>query len=121
MNVWHRSSHVQHMRSSFHISAMIQIRNVPEALHRELKSRAALAGMSLSDYLLNETRKGAGTSYIGHLLGAASIVLEHGGDEEQAMAGMLHDAVEDQGAHQADAITQRFGPRVAAIVLGCTS
>ena len=33
---------------------MIQIRNVPEGLHRELKSRAALAGMSLSDYLLLE-------------------------------------------------------------------
>jgi plasmid stability protein len=36
---------------------MIQIRNVPEALHRQLKSRAALAGMSLSDYLLNEIRQ----------------------------------------------------------------
>ena len=39
------------------MSAMIQIRNVPDALHRELKSRAALAGMSLSDYLLNEVRQ----------------------------------------------------------------
>ncbi len=39
-----------------HMGAMIQIRNVPEALHRELKSRAALAGMSLSDYLLGEIR-----------------------------------------------------------------
>jgi plasmid stability protein len=36
---------------------MIQIRNVPEALHRKLKSRAALAGMSLSDYLLAELRR----------------------------------------------------------------
>jgi plasmid stability protein len=36
---------------------MIQIRNVPEALHRRLKSRAALAGMSLSDYLLSEIRE----------------------------------------------------------------
>lgn len=35
---------------------MIQIRNVPAALHRRLKSRAALAGMSLSDYLLGEIR-----------------------------------------------------------------
>jgi antitoxin FitA len=39
------------------MSEMIQIRNAPEALHRRLKSRAALAGMSLSDYLLNETRE----------------------------------------------------------------
>ena len=38
---------------------MIQIRNVPDALHRRLKSRAALAGMSLSDYLLNEIRRAA--------------------------------------------------------------
>jgi antitoxin FitA len=39
------------------MSAMIQIRNVPEALHRKLKSRAALAGMSLSDYLLAGLRQ----------------------------------------------------------------
>ncbi len=39
------------------MSTMIQIRNVPGALHRELKSRAALAGMSLSDYLLTELRQ----------------------------------------------------------------
>jgi plasmid stability protein len=36
---------------------MVQIRNVPDALHRRLKSRAALAGMSLSDYLLDEIRR----------------------------------------------------------------
>jgi antitoxin FitA len=39
------------------MSRMIQIRNVPDALHRRLKSRAALAGMSLSDYLLSEIRQ----------------------------------------------------------------
>ena len=41
------------------MTAMIQIRNVPDALHRRLKSRAALAGMSLSDYLLREIRQTA--------------------------------------------------------------
>ena len=41
------------------MSSMVQIRNVPEALHRRLKSRAALAGMSLSDYLLREIRQAA--------------------------------------------------------------
>jgi plasmid stability protein len=40
-----------------HMSKMIQIRNVPDALHRTLKSRAALEGMSLSDYLLAELRR----------------------------------------------------------------
>jgi antitoxin FitA len=39
------------------MGAMVQIRNVPDALHRQLKSRAALAGMSLSDYLLSEIRQ----------------------------------------------------------------
>jgi plasmid stability protein len=39
------------------MSTMIQIRNVPDALHRRLKSRAALAGMSLSDYLLQQIRE----------------------------------------------------------------
>jgi antitoxin FitA len=41
------------------MGVMVQIRNVPEALHRQLKSRAALAGMSLSDYLLSEIRQAA--------------------------------------------------------------
>ena len=41
------------------MSKMIQIRNVPDALHRRLKARAAMAGMSLSDYLLSEIRESA--------------------------------------------------------------
>ena len=46
---------------------MIQIRNVPDALHRRLKSRAALAGMSLSDYLLSEIRHVAERPTLGEL------------------------------------------------------
>jgi hypothetical protein len=42
------------------MSKMIQIRNVPDSLHRELKARAAMHGMSLSDYLLFEIRRSAG-------------------------------------------------------------
>lgn len=42
-----------------HMATMIQIRNVPDTLHRRLKARAALAGMSLSDYLLSEIREAA--------------------------------------------------------------
>lgn len=44
---------------ALHMSTMIQIRNVPDQLHRQLKARAAMAGMSLSDYLLNEIRHAA--------------------------------------------------------------
>ena len=68
----------------------------------------------------HQKRKGTDTPYVSHLLGVASLVLEHGGDEEQAMAAMLHDAVEDQGAHLEPVIRERFGARVADIVLGCT-
>ena len=67
-----------------------------------------------------QKRKGTHTPYVSHLLGVASLVLEHGGDEEQAIAAMLHDAIEDQGAHLEPIIRQRFGARVADIVLGCT-
>lgn len=44
------------MKYAQHMSKMIQLRNVPDALHRTLKARAAMAGMSLSDYLLAEIR-----------------------------------------------------------------
>ena len=49
------------------MSTMIQIRNVPDALHRQLKSRAALAGMSLSDYLLSEIREVAARPTVAEL------------------------------------------------------
>jgi GTP pyrophosphokinase len=68
----------------------------------------------------DQIRKGSEIPYISHLLGVASLVLEHGGDEDHAIAGLLHDAIEDQGAHQEPIIRERFGARVADIVLGCT-
>jgi (p)ppGpp synthase/HD superfamily hydrolase len=80
---------------------------------------ARAAAFSLAIHA-RQTRKGSGTPYIAHLLGVASIVLEHGGDEEQAVAGLLHDAIEDAGAHQEAVIADQFGSRVAAIVRGCT-
>ena len=64
--------------------------------------------------------EGYGYAYISHLLAVTAIVLEYGGDEEQAIEAMLHDAIEDQGAHQEPAIAAQFGPRVARIVRGCT-
>ena len=67
-----------------------------------------------------QLRKGSDAPYASHLFGVASLVLEHGGDEDQAIAAMLHDAIEDQGAQLEPVIRQRFGERVADIVLGCT-
>jgi len=68
-----------------------------------------------------QTRKATEVPYIAHLLSVAALVLEDGGDEEEAIAGLLHDAVEDQGgAPVLGEIRRRFGERVARIVEGCT-
>ena len=67
-----------------------------------------------------QTRKGTDIPCVSHLLVWPASSLEHGGDEEQAIAAMLHDAVEDQGSHLEPIIRERFGARVADIVLGCT-
>jgi GTP pyrophosphokinase len=68
-----------------------------------------------------QLRKGAGIPYIAHLLAVAAIVLEAGGSEDEAIAALLHDAVEDQGgALVLRSIRERFGEPVADIVLGCT-
>jgi (p)ppGpp synthase/HD superfamily hydrolase len=66
-------------------------------------------------------RKGTNIPYVAHLLGVTALVLESGGDEDQAIAALLHDAVEDQGGMETlDEIRKRFGERVATIVAGCT-
>jgi GTP pyrophosphokinase len=68
-----------------------------------------------------QLRKNTDTPYVAHALAVASLVLEDGGDEDEAIAALLHDAVEDGGgAETADEIRRRFGDRVAAIVDGCT-
>ena len=68
-----------------------------------------------------QTRKGTTMPYIGHLLAVTSIVIENGGTEDEAIAALLHDAVEDQGGAQIrEEIRRRFGDNVAAIVDGCT-
>jgi hypothetical protein len=68
-----------------------------------------------------QRRKGSGTPYAAHLLGVASLVLEDGGSEDEAIAALLHDAVEDQGGRaRLDEIKREFGNRVAHIVEGCT-
>ncbi|MGH8190702.1 MAG: HD domain-containing protein [Rhodanobacteraceae bacterium] len=72
-----------------------------------------------------QVRKGTAIPYIAHPMAVASLVLDHGGDEDQAIAALLHDVVEDcepfaDGVPHAVTIESRFGPRVATIVLACT-
>ena len=74
----------------------------------------------------NQLRKGTQIPYVTHLMAVAGLVLEHGGNENEAIAGLLHDAIEDQAEHNGGAevlrseISNRFGAEVLSIVEGCT-
>jgi len=68
-----------------------------------------------------QTRKASSIPYLTHLMGVASLVLEAGGDEDLAIAALLHDVVEDcGGAPMLKQVNRRFGSRVAKVVDGCT-
>lgn len=69
----------------------------------------------------SQTKKGTKIPYAAHLLGVASLVLEAGGDEDLAIAALLHDVVEDcGGAPMLKEVRRHFGKRVAHVVAGCT-
>ena len=87
----------------------------------QLSSRFDEALAYAGDVHRTQTRKSTDIPYVGHLLGVASIVIDHGGDEDEAIAALLHDAAEDQGGvARLDDIRRRFGDRVATIVAGCS-
>lgn len=68
-----------------------------------------------------QVRKGTTIPYLAHLLAVASLVIEHGSTEDEAIAALLHDAIEDQGGVPTrEEIRRRFGDTVVAIVDGCT-
>ena len=67
-----------------------------------------------------QLRKGTQIPYVSHPLAVASMALELGADEDQAIAALLHDVLEDGGAQYASSIQAAFGPRVLAIVQACT-
>lgn len=67
-----------------------------------------------------QVRKGSNIPYLYHLLGVASLVIEFGGDEDQSIAGLLHDLIEDCGEAHMPIIRAQFGDRVADIVWACT-
>jgi (p)ppGpp synthase/HD superfamily hydrolase len=68
-----------------------------------------------------QLRKGTPIPYVSHLLGVSGIALEHGANEDEAIAALLHDAVEDAGGLPTlELIRTRFGDAVAEIVDGCT-
>ncbi|SPE19751.1 Metal dependent phosphohydrolase (modular protein) [Burkholderiales bacterium] len=86
-----------------------------------LTDRFAQAFAFASIVHASQTRKGTAIPYVSHVIGVASLVLEHGADEDTAIAALLHDAPEDQGGYAMLAqIKARFGDRVEKIVEGCT-
>lgn len=69
----------------------------------------------------DQTRKGSGVPYVSHLLAVSALTIEYGGGEDEAIAALLHDAIEDQGGAAARAaILREFGAQVTEIVDGCT-
>jgi len=87
----------------------------------ELTDRFKDALWRATDLHSNQRRKGSGIPYVAHLLGVASLVLEYGGTENEAIAALLHDAVEDQGGQATrQMIAEKYGEDVAQIVDGCT-
>jgi (p)ppGpp synthase/HD superfamily hydrolase len=87
----------------------------------ELTDRFKDALWMATDLHADQRRKGSGIPYVAHLLGVASLVLEYGGDEDETIAALLHDAVEDQGGKPTrQMIADKFGESVAQIVDGCT-
>jgi (p)ppGpp synthase/HD superfamily hydrolase len=83
-----------------------------------LTSRFEDALRFASEVHRTQTRKGGGIPYIAHLLAVTALVLENGGDEDTAIAALLHDTVEDQGGlPMLERVRSTFGPRVAAIVM----
>lgn len=104
---------------------MTTTRTPPEPV---LTGRLADALGFAVDVHAGQSRKGGTIPYVSHLLAVAAIVLEHGGSEDQAIAGLLHDAAEDgpdngigmSGEEILAAIAERFGDDVARIVLACS-
>jgi (p)ppGpp synthase/HD superfamily hydrolase len=90
-------------------------------LEGEFGARFAEALAYATETHHGQERKGTDIPYVAHLLGVAANVLDAEGTEDEAIAGLLHDAAEDQGGKpRLDEIRERFGDRVADIVAVCS-
>jgi len=95
----------------------------PRTTHKPIKlgPRFLRAFQFAAEKHARQARKASTVPYIAHLMGVTSLVLEAGGDEDLAIAALLHDVVEDcGGAPMLKEVRRRFGSRVARVVEGCT-
>lgn len=91
----------------------------PSPLPRALASHFEDALVFAAQKHQRQTRKGTDIPYISHLVQVAGLALENGANEDEAVAALLHDVMEDQDVTQAE-LTQHFGPEVATIVAACS-
>jgi (p)ppGpp synthase/HD superfamily hydrolase len=97
----------------------------PVSLDENDRARLATAARLALEWHGGQTRKGSAVPYVSHLFQVAGLVLEHGGDADQAAAAFLHDALEDapsrlERAERAARILRELGPDVERIVHDCT-
>src|SRR3712207_2284915 len=89
-----------------------------------LSTRYDQALQFASEHHRSQCRKGSQVPYLSHLMSVSALVLEHGGSEDQAIAGLLHDAVEDapkgRGREALQNIGERFGDSVGEMVAACS-
>jgi (p)ppGpp synthase/HD superfamily hydrolase len=103
------------------VSAKLTSASRPMTKPIKLGPRFRRAFLFAAEKHAKQARKASTTPYIAHLMGVASLVLEFGGDEDMAIAALLHDVVEDCGGKSMlKEVRRRFGSNVAKIVDGCT-
>jgi (p)ppGpp synthase/HD superfamily hydrolase len=95
---------------------------MPNTTDNPMLNERFRAGLALAEDLRRrQVRKGSDIPYFGHLMVVAGTVLEHGGDEIEATAALLHDAAEDQGGRPTlERIREACGDEIARIVEGCS-
>jgi GTP pyrophosphokinase len=103
------------------VTAVARKKNAHSPKAKRLGPRFLRAFQFAAEKHAGQARKASTIPYIAHLMGVASLVLEAGGDEDLAIAALLHDVVEDcGGAPMLKEVRRRFGSRVAKVVDGCT-
>lgn len=103
------------------MTAVARKKNAHSLKAKRLGPRFLRAFQFAAEKHAGQARKASTIPYVAHLMGVASLVLEAGGDEDLAIAALLHDVIEDcGGAPMLKEVRRRFGSRVAKVVDGCT-
>jgi GTP pyrophosphokinase len=103
------------------VTAVARKKNAHALKAKRLGPRFLRAFQFAAEKHAGQARKASTIPYVAHLMGVASLVLEAGGDEDLAIAALLHDVIEDcGGAPMLKEVRRRFGSRVAKVVDGCT-